>query len=587
MGLNRGNRSFNGKIFFMIMAVFYHAGVIAQQDNEFWFVAPEVSASHADQPIKMIFATRDSEANVEITQPANPGFAPITFTVPPNSTYSQDLTSRKSIIENNPADQVNPYGLYVHSDFPVSCYYEVAASNNPDIYPLKGINSLGMEFMVPSQDDFKNQVGNERIDIVATKDNTKVYITPTDNVEGHAPNVEYSITLNKGESYCIKATNTTASRSLKGTVINSDKPIAVTISDDSIRPGGNTGGYDLIGDQLIPLNILAEEYIVVQGFADPQNEKVYILAIEDGTEIHLDGSPVISATLNKGEQYKFLLSTPSKYITSNHPIYVYHLSGHDDESGSALLPPIACTGSQDISFVRSSGGQFSMMVFTEQGNINSFEVNDNPSIIQGSDFAPITGTANAWWYARIDNPAIGVGGNNITNSSGKFHLGILNELGGSSEYGFFSAYASLNLGEDVLICEGSDYTFDAGEGMDSYLWSNDSTTRFITVEDTGYYWVHVVDDMCDLSDTIHLGFYPNPVPELGSDTAVCPQVAVTFNPGSFRDYIWSDGSTNPDLTTDIAGEIWVKVIDENTCSATDTVELINFPVPAPLLIYHD
>ena len=586
MDLSGVLRYINGKIITMLFIVVFHGYIYAQQDTEFWFVAPEVSASHGDSPIKMIFSTQDLPAEVTISQPANPAFAPISINIAPNATFSQDLTSRKSQIENNPADQVNLYGIFVQSDNPVTAYYEVASSVNPDIYPLKGRNAIGIDFMVPSQDDFKNQVGYERIDIVATTNGTEIFITPTTAIQGHAADIQYMIELDKGETYCLRATSQLPSVSLKGTEITSTKPICVTISDDSVRPTSNSG-YDLIGDQLVPTHILANEYIVVKGFADALNEKVYILAVVDGTEIYLDGNPGAVATLNRGEQYKFQLATDSKYITSNEPVYVYHLSGHSDEVGSALLPPIACTGSRTISFVRTSTGQFSMMLFTEAANIANFEVNGNVNIIQSGDFAPVTGTANAWMFARIDNPAVSTGANTITNSSGKFHLGILNQLGGSSEYGFFSAYNSLNLGDDVLICSGDDYTFDAGDDMDSYLWSNDSTTQSITVSDTGDYWVQVIDDMCNLSDTIHLGFFIDPIADLGADVTVCPETPVMFDPGSFRETIWFDGSADPTFTTDIPQMIWVRVVDANGCSDMDTVYLMNYPKPAPITIYHD
>ena len=50
---------------------------VGQIDNEFWFVAPEVISTHEDAPIRMRLATFGLPAEVELTMPANPGFAPI------------------------------------------------------------------------------------------------------------------------------------------------------------------------------------------------------------------------------------------------------------------------------------------------------------------------------------------------------------------------------------------------------------------------------------------------------------------------------------------------------------------------------
>ena len=44
----------------------------------------------------------------------------------------------------------------------------------------------------------------------------------------------------------------------------------------------------------------------------------------------------------------------------------------------------------------------------------------------------------------------------------------------------------INLGSDTTICTSSQIVLDAGEGFDSYLWSNGSTSRFLTVDTTTF-----------------------------------------------------------------------------------------------------
>ena len=48
----------------------------------------------------------------------------------------------------------------------------------------------------------------------------------------------------------------------------SDKKIAVTVSDDSVNPVGfspGSGCFDLLGDQLVPTDVIGKEYIVNKG----------------------------------------------------------------------------------------------------------------------------------------------------------------------------------------------------------------------------------------------------------------------------------------------------------------------------------
>ncbi|MEZ5172532.1 MAG: hypothetical protein R2850_03230 [Bacteroidia bacterium] len=41
------------------------------------------------------------------------------------------------------------YGILIQSNVPVTAYYEVNATNNPDIYALKGSNAKGTDFYTP------------------------------------------------------------------------------------------------------------------------------------------------------------------------------------------------------------------------------------------------------------------------------------------------------------------------------------------------------------------------------------------------------------------------------------------------------
>jgi len=84
-------------------------------------------------------------------------------------------------------------GLYIRSTTLVTAYYEAAgvSSANPDIFTLKGKNSIGRLFYIPFQNYSTNcssDVGCERssFDIIATEDNTTVFIKPSKSIDGHA-----------------------------------------------------------------------------------------------------------------------------------------------------------------------------------------------------------------------------------------------------------------------------------------------------------------------------------------------------------------------------------------------------------------
>ncbi|PKP17981.1 MAG: hypothetical protein CVU06_12615, partial [Bacteroidetes bacterium HGW-Bacteroidetes-22] len=213
------------------------------------------------------------------------------------------------------------------------------------------------------------------------------------------------------------------------------------------------------------------------------------------------------------------------------------------------------------------------------------------TILQASDFSIVTGTGGVWSSARkeLSSSMLPTGAHRIENSLGLFHLGILNNLGSSSEYGYFSNFSSLYLGADISICPESTITLDAGPDRLSYLWSTGATTQTISVTNQGTYWVEVDDEDCaNLSDTIQVSvFTPTPV-SLGPDTAICQGQTKVLTPGGgYKDVLWQDGATTPTYSATTTGTYWVRVLDGNLCPARDTLNLIVNPLPGATFIKHN
>lgn len=557
-----------------LLIIIVQSLAFSQADTDFWFVAPEVDASHGDEPIFLRLTAGSQAASVTISQPANLGGLSLTQTVAAGTTVSVNLTPFKGIIENQPANSVLNYGIKIQSTAPITAYYEVANTLNPEIFPLKGSSALGQFFYLPGQDNYPNQVGTPAFDIVATENNTTVTIIPSDDLVGHAAGVAFTVTLNAGQTFSCVGTNTTAAATLAGSQVTSDKPIAITYSDDSLF---NNGAWDLIGDQIVPVDILGTEYIAIKGWAT--DERVYIVATENNTTFTLNGNTGTPINMNAGQLVSYPINGNAIYINSNKPIYVLHLSGHAAEMGDALLPPIECTGSDNVGFVRTGSGTFTVLVATTVGNEGNFLVNGNGTILQAGAFFPIPGNPN-WVGAKLDLTLAQapLGSNTIENTSGLFHLGILNEVGQSSEYGYFSSYSSLELGADRTICiENTPLQLDGGEGGSSYLWNDGSTSRFLSVTQSGEYYVESVIYNCTLYDTIQVNVLA-PQVDLGNDTAVCQGQTVTIDATQpLVTYMWSDSSTNATYTASSQQTVWVEITDTFGCVVRDSMEVI-YPI---------
>lgn len=564
-------------------------GIKAQTDDQFWFVAPEVTSNHGDNPIVIRVSAFAEDADITLSQPANPNFTPINLTVIAGSTETIDLTAFQTLIENQPANQVLNKGLLLESSVPVTAYYEVNNFVNPEIFALKGKNALGQTFYTPFPSDYNNGAYNpiaiSGFEIVATEDNTTITITPTADLVTHPAGIPFTITLNRGQTYSCISNSTTATSRPIGTSITSNKPIAVTLKDDSASLGGCR---DLMGDQLVPTGVIGSEYIVMKGSLN-FNEKAFILAVENNTQVFVDGNATPIATLNTGEQVAVDILNPTVFITSTSPVYVLHASGFGCELGSAILPSIQCTGSSSVFFTRSTNEFFGLNIMVRPGSEGNFLLNGSATLVPASAFTVVPGSSGEWMTAQLsfNETQIPVGTTssliNTAANSELFHLGIIN--GGNStgcRYGYFSDFSSTYLGENQTVCINDSLLLDGGAGKDSYLWSTGDTVQQIYVYDPGEYWVVTIKDGCESSDTVNV-VQDDPQIQLGDDLVACGTSTFELNPGpGFIDFLWSTSATSSTIDITAPGTYWVEAFTSAGCRARDTVSVTFNEIP-PIL----
>jgi gliding motility-associated-like protein len=491
----------------------------AQLDTEFWFVAPEVWAGHGDAPILLRFSTLDEAASVTVDQPANPSFPSQNVAINANGTATLDLTTWLSLIENKPSNQVLQRGLRIVSSAPITAYYEVSHPLNTEIFTLKGEAAMGTNFFTPFQTNLSNFYPQSKsaIDVIASEDNTEVTVIPTANLTNHPAGVPFTFILNAGETYGMRASSATGSDHPVGTVVSSTKPISVVVSDDSVEYGVC---QDMLGDQIIPTALAGKEHIAVKGnLSGP--DKVYLLATADGTTLSVNGIEITGLVLNAGETFGHNLTGAVGYYETSAPVIALHVTGFGCEVGQAVLPPVACTGSNEVAFVRSTPEFFGLKIIVRTGSEGDFTLNGSADNVGAGVFSDVPGTAGEWKYANITGTEfIPIeSASRLENSSSKFHLGIIN--GGATtgtRYGYFSAFTQFQhetFITDDNLCEGEmaalfcSPIFGASydwAGPNGFLDSGDAIEFGpITLADTGLYVVSGEVNGCEiLPDTLEL-----------------------------------------------------------------------------------
>lgn len=560
-----------------IVCVIFTRAANAQIDTEFWFSPPEVTSGHGDRPLYLRMSTVDDAAVVTVSLPARNVVLGV-YTIPAATTETVILSDMISDLETSIPGVVMNTGIKITSTKPITVYYEEASFFNAEIFVLKGKNGLGNKFMLPWQNEYNNATDYTPLpyasfDVVATEDNTIVTVIPSRPVEGHEGETVITVKLNAGQTYSFKKPGNLAANNFVGTVVNSTKPIAITLKDDSVMKEG--GCRDLLGDQVIPIKVTGKEYIVPRGFLNVP-EFLFIMAIEDDTDIFVSGVSVPVAHLNAGQLHRVEITLPAIYVAGSKKIYVLHVTGFGCEVGMAVLPPVNCTGSKRVSFTRSNNEFFGMNILAKKDAIQYFKLSSGGKDVSvpAGKFTLVPGSGGEWYTAQIeyDINDVAVGeGSVLTNSRSSFQAGIINGNAATScRYGYFSSYSVLFIGDDRAICEGDSLVIDAGPGKETYLWSTGATAQSIQVKDPGSYWVRTTREDCTLTDTLRLAVRQGKE-DLGPDIFLCEGDTATIDGKPNFSWLWPDLGTGQYFKTDQSGKYWVSVIDNFGCPASDTV----------------
>ena len=142
----------------------------------------------------------------------------------------------------------------------------------------------------------------------------------------------------------------------------------------------------------------------------------------------------------------------------------------------------------------------------------------------------------------------------------------------------------VNLGNDTALCTGQSLLLNAvAPYITSYLWQDNLTNASYNITQAGTYWVKAsITNSCFTIDTINVTNNPNPIVNLGNDTALCYGQTMTLNASTPNaTYQWVDGSTDSVFTVKppyIPYDFWVKVT-VNNCTGADTIGLNIYEAP--------
>jgi len=335
-----------------------------------------------------------------------------------------------------------------------------------------------------------------------------------------------------------------------------------------------------------------------------------VLAGEAGFAAYLWSNGVVgnTITVNADGTYGLTVTdangcqTASEVLVSAHPASQPQISGDNAfcAGGSASLQANAgfntynwSTGSSQPSISVNSGGIYSLTVTDANGctTSNSFPVAQNPLPavnIGGSTSYCIGGftTLNAGaQYAQYQWSTGSVASTVQVNQPGAYGLTVTDANGcvGSAQVQVVEDI-ELNpvVSGPLAFCPGTSATLDAGEGFQTYQWSDNSSGQTLTVSSPGTYAVTVADASGCVGDTeVSVSEYPAPMPAIEGELAYCAgsSTSLLASGGSFATYNWSTGAFEPQITASQPGPYSVTVVDANGCQEEASVAVQENPLP--------
>ena len=464
---------------------------MAQTDTVFWYTVPhEFSNAHSSY---LHMFTTDQPAVVTISIPAASQllYPPIIDTIAANSFSRYQLRylwAGRNI--GTVPDIINNLGILITSTAPISCYTDYTPTIS-DITVLKGSHALGTDFVVPMQNIIgcqPNGYDRGHIQVVATEDSTVVQMTPPPGRAFSGLNIDESVSviLNRGQSYGRECAGLTAHDRLGGTTIHASRPIVVSFSDYDLalcappHPLENEP-YNVMGDQILPTDKTGTRYVAIrsQNADSDYYEQVWIFPNhpDDTVEVYFNG--ILKDIVHQQHNGPILLEDTATLITLDKAAVVLQMTSLASSYGgvgTTMLPPIDCTGTHKVSYVRYSWNTM-LHILTKRAFVSDFLFNGDSTFITASDFHTFpSDTSLAWCCKEIVTP-ISIPFFTIDslitleNRSGTFHLGVLEHRGGARDnanyhydcvLGYFYDYnqmSRVHLSLDTAYCKGDSIVF--------------------------------------------------------------------------------------------------------------------------------
>jgi hypothetical protein len=437
--------------------------------KNFWVAFMQNFDNHGAQLSLNISATK--QAKVTITVPriqAAPLYTnaviPANTIVPFNIPLNIGIPPTMMATDQNSRETIGKTGINIVSDENISVYgmNEISGGSTDGFLAIPN-GGLGTQYTILTPKGIYNPAGaggtgvpNSPAEfiVVATQDNTNVTINAKRPTSGHAANVPWTVTLNKGQTYLVWGKITpnevapTSSEDLTGTTITATKPVAVFSGSGCsnvpfVDDPGECSYCNHLVEAIAPSTTFGKHYFLCDFAVKTASDYVRIMATTAGPTNVTTSTGLTFALTGAGAFRDIDLANNSAMeINSDNPIYVVQISRGGACDGTVSDPMMISMIAEEqwgkyypfitpaVSFVNNN-----WINIVKKGASNVIAVDG--VVIPQASFTRI-GTTN-YYYVRYK---VGVGAHLVVGSD--FFIPYVYGFDNDDAYGYPASGASLH-----------------------------------------------------------------------------------------------------------------------------------------------
>ncbi len=397
-----------------------------------------------------------------------------------------------------------------------------------------------------------------------------------------------------GGSYVVDISNGTCSTQV---VVNINEPTAILVTETHTNVGcngatdgsidlsasGGSGNYTYVWIPNVSSGATASDLI----------GGTYCIDVTDDNQCTsnicvtlTEADPIVLTT--SSSPASCLLTNGSATVVASGGAGGYSYSWSNFET-TATISNIG-TGTYTVDVMDANGCIASASVNVSSTGVSVTETHTDATCENGDDgSAAVVASGGQAPYTYSWSPVGGTGSSASGLSSGIYTVTVTDYLGCSViisiNIGFDHAAPSIELGADSIACNGTTVTLDAGAGMASYLWSDNSTNQTLDVTTSGAYGVVITDaNGCQNSDLINVTFIQCNAPLVGHVSG--NEFSVYPNPAHSVLSISISNVKNENIKvelTDILGNKVYSAAERSTIGYNSDINISSYPAGVYLL----